>query len=196
MYWQVYLHKTVVSAEKMMIHAIKRAKELMGNGTAVFATPALEFFLKNTVNKEQLTNNPEVLYYFAQLDDMDIFSSLKVWTSHTDKVLSKLASGIIHRKLSKVEIAKEAFLESRIDAQRKKVIDDFACTNHEASFFVYADVLTNNAYNSEKENINLLMKSGEIVDISIASDNLNISALAQPVNKYAFFYPRTVFNKG
>ncbi|MEO9256835.1 MAG: HD domain-containing protein [Crocinitomicaceae bacterium] len=195
MYWQVYMHKTVVSAELMMINALKRAKELIQGGETLFATPALSYFLNHTVSKEQFLKDPEVLDCFALLDDVDIIASLKVWASHPDKILSTLSKGIIYRKLMKVEISKVPFSKERIASEEEKVKKMLNLTNHEATFFVFSDILTNNAYNSEKENINLLFKSGQVVDLSEASDNLNISALAKPVNKYALFYPRENLNK-
>jgi HD superfamily phosphohydrolase len=195
MYWQVYMHKTVVSAELMMINTLKRAKELIQEGETLFATPALSYFLNHTVSKEQFQKNPEVLDCFALLDDVDIIASLKVWSSHPDKILSTLSKGIINRRLMKVEISKVPFSKERIASEEDKVKKMLNLTNHEATFFVFSDVLTNNAYNSEKENINLLFKSGQVVDLSEASDNLNISALAKPVNKYALFYPRENLNK-
>lgn len=192
MYWQVYMHKTVVAAERMMINALKRAKELVEHGEELFATPALKYFLQNSISKKQFVDHPEALDYFAQLDDADVFASLKVWANHSDKVLSTLSAGIMNRKLLKVEISKEPFSEEEITEKKEEVAKKMNISNHEASFFVYADVLTNNAYNSEKENINLLFKSGKTMDISKASDNLNISALAKPVKKYALFYPRLI----
>lgn len=195
MYWQVYMHKTVVSAELMMINTLKRAKELIQGGETLFATPALSYFLNNTVSKEQFLKDSDALDHFALLDDVDIIASLKVWVSHSDKILSTLSRGIINRRLMKVEISKVPFSKERIASEEEKVKKMLNLSNHEATFFVFSDVLTNNAYNSEKENINLLFKSGQVVDLSIASDNLNISALAKPVNKYALFYPSENLNK-
>lgn len=190
MYWQVYLHKTVVSGEFMLIHALRRAKELTRKGVDLFASPALKFFMENDVTKTDFETNEDVLQIFAQLDDYDIFGAIKVWQQAEDRVLSILASNLINRNFNKVEISKEPFSEQAIEIVREKTKKQYNLKDNEVDYFVYSDLLTNNAYNQNKEVINLLQKNETIVDISKASDNLNISALAQPVNKYCLSYPR------
>jgi HD superfamily phosphohydrolase len=188
MYWQVYLHKTVVAADSMLIRILRRAKELSHQGKELFSSPALAFFLKNDITSEDFKNRREVLDTFAQLDDYDILSAIKVWQQHEDKVLSILSTHFINRKLFKIEIAKEPFAPDRIQLEKEIVIQKYNLTQEEAQYFVYSDTLTNNAYNEDKQNINLLMKNGNIIDLSKASDNLNISALAKPVEKYFLCY--------
>ncbi len=188
MYWQVYLHKTVVSADRMLIRILRRAKELSRNGKDLFASPALSFFLKNDITEADFKNRREILDTFALLDDYDILSAIKVWQKSEDKVLSLLSTHFINRKLFKIEIAKEPFAPDRIQLEKEIVIQKYDLTQDEADYFVYSDILTNNAYNQDKQNINLLMKNGSIIDISKASDNLNISALAKPVEKYFLCY--------
>ncbi len=189
MYWQVYLHKTVVSGEFMLIHILRRAKELTNRGVALFASPALEFFLKNTVTKSDFENNPEILQLFAQLDDYDIMGAVKVWQNHEDKVLSILSTNLTNRRLHKVEIAKEPFSPDRIQMEQELVRNQYNLNDEEVKYFIYSESLTNNAYSQVKQTINLLMKNGSVMDVSMASDNLNISALAQPVEKYCLCYP-------
>lgn len=188
MYWQVYLHKTVVAADSMLIRILRRAKELSHQGQELFSSPALAFFLKNDITSDDFKNRREVLDTFAQLDDYDILSAIKVWQQHEDKVLSILSTHFINRKLFKIEIAKEQFAPDRIQLEKEIVIQKYNLTQEEAQYFVYSDTLTNNAYNEDKQNINLLMKNGNIIDLSKASDNLNISALAKPVEKYFLCY--------
>ncbi len=188
MYWQVYLHKTVVAADSMLIRILRRAKELSHQGQELFSSPALAFFLKNDITSEDFKSRREVLDTFAQLDDYDILSAIKVWQQHEDKVLSILSTHFINRKLFKIEIAKEPFAPDRIQLEKEIVIQKYNLTQEEAQYFVYSDTLTNNAYNEDKQNINLLMKNGNIIDLSKASDNLNISALAKPVEKYFLCY--------
>lgn len=192
MYWQVYLHKTVVAAEFMLIHVLQRAKELFQQGEEIFASPALAFFMKNNITAGDFKSSPKVLEQFAQLDDYDILGAIKVWQSSDDKVLSELAVRIIDRRLFKIEVSKTPFSEKRIQEVKSNVRKNLELTEFEVEHFVYTNTLTNNAYNNEKENINLLMKSGEIIDVTEASDNLNISALSSPVEKYFLAYP--VFN--
>lgn len=189
MYWQVYLHKTVVASEFMLIHALRRAKFLAKKGENVFASPALAFFMKQDITENDFHQRKEVLENFAQLDDYDIWSAIKVWQSHPDIILSQLSKCLVNRKLFKIVISKEPFSEERIAAERKRVQDAYRLSNDEVDYFVYSDILTNKAYNQDKQNINLLMKNGEIIDLTKASDNLNISALAQPVEKYFLCFP-------
>ncbi|MFM7667659.1 MAG: HD domain-containing protein [Bacteroidota bacterium] len=189
MYWQVYLHKTVVAAEFMLIHALRRAKELIMRGDDLFGSPALLFFLKNHITEKEFESNPEVLKNFALLDDYDILGALKIWQHCHDRVLSMLSSGIVNRNLFKIEISRDPYSEDRVALEKEIVKSSFKLSDDEVHYFVYTDVLSNKAYNENKQNINLMMKSGEIMDLSKASDNLNISALAQPVEKFFICYP-------
>ena len=190
MYWQVYLHKTVVAAEYMLIYALRRAKWLARNGVDIFSSPALSFFLNKDLSKQEFENDKSVLENFAALDDYDILQSLKVWSNHTDATLKFLSSSIVNRKLFKIEIAKEPFSDKTIASVKNKLLSTGAYNEMDLSFLVFSDKLVNKAYNQKFQNINLLMKTGEIVDLSEASDNLNISALARPVEKYFLCYPR------
>jgi HD superfamily phosphohydrolase len=189
MYWQVYLHKTVVSAEFMLIHALRRAKFLAKKGEEVFASPALSFFMKQDITEVDFQQRKEVLENFAQLDDYDIWSAIKVWQGHSDQILAALSKGLVNRQLFKISISKEPFSEERLATERSRVQAQFGITAEEVDYFVYSDILTNKAYNQDKQNIHLLMKDGSIVDLTAASDNLNISALAQPVEKYFLCFP-------
>ena len=189
MYWQVYMHKTVVSAEFMLINILRRAKELATNGVTLFASPALNYFLDNTITQADFENNPAVLATFAQLDDFDIMGAVKVWQTCDDNVLALLSQRLVQRKLHKVEIAKEPFSPDRIQFEMELVRNEFGLNDEELKYFIYSESLTNNAYSQVKQTINLLMKDKSIIDVSKASDNLNISALAQPVEKFCLCYP-------
>lgn len=189
MYWQVYLHKTVVAAEFMLIHALRRAKQVAKSDQELFGSPTLLFFLKNDITRKEFKEDSSVLDRFADLDDYDILGALKVWQTHPDKVLSTLAKRLVNRDLFKIEISKEPFSEERLQQERKLVKEHFDLKDSEVEFYVYSDVLSNKAYNEKKQNINMLMKNGDIIDLSAASDNLNISALASPVEKYFLCYP-------
>ena len=189
MYWQVYLHKTVVVAENMLIHALRRAKQLTKSGHSVFSSSALKYFLENDVTQQDFEGNPRVLDYFAQLDDYDILGAIKEWQTDSDKILSILSQSIVNRNLFKIEISKEPFTDARIEMEKEFARSLFDLQGDEVDYFVYSDVLTNKAYNQDKQNINMLMKNGDIIDLTKASDNLNISALAQPVEKYFLCFP-------
>ena len=189
MYWQVYLHKTVVVAENMLIQTLRRAKFLMKNGHDIFCSPSLKFFLERDITKVDFETNEGVLDSFSRLDDYDILSAIKVWQEQEDFILAKLARGLVNRRLFKIEISKTPFSEERITYEKQLCASTFGLSLEDVGYFVYQDVLINKAYNQDKQNIHLLMKNGQIVDLGEASDNLNISALAQPVEKYFLCYP-------
>ncbi|MCH2230182.1 MAG: HD domain-containing protein [Crocinitomicaceae bacterium] len=190
MYWQVYLHKTVVAAEFMLIHVLRRAKELVQSGHLLFGSPALLFFMEQNISSDDFKNNPDVLAQFSRLDDFDILGAIKVWQHSNDKVLSELSTRLINRDLFKIEVSKTPFESEKITEIKNSVTSMLGISKEEIGRFVYADSLRNNAYNEDKENIRLLMKKGEIMDLAKASDNLNISALSTPVEKYFLSYPR------
>ncbi len=189
MYWQVYLHKTVVSAEFMLIHILRRAKVLVQRGESVFASPSLQFFLSQHIGTSDFETNPEVIQKFADLDDFDILGAVKVWQNHPDRVLSILSQRLVNRELFKIEISKEPFSPDRIQLEKELIRKQFELTDEELEYFIYSEVLSNSAYYSNKQSINILLKNGTIMDVSKASDNLNISALAQPVEKFCLCYP-------
>ncbi len=189
MYWQVYMHKTVVAGEYMLIHILRRAKELVQQGKQLFGSPALLYFMENNVSKNDFKNDKKVLDLFAQLDDFDILSAIKVWQTSDDFVLATLSKKLINRELFKIKVSKTPFSEEELNRIRLSVQKKYNLKEEDISFFVYSDILRNNAYNEDKENINLLMKNGDVIDLAEASDNLNISALTKPVEKYFLSYP-------
>jgi HD superfamily phosphohydrolase len=189
MYWQVYLHKTVVSAENMLIQVLRRARTLLSQGEEVFMNPILNYFMNGTIQGEDFQHNTECLHAFAQLDDYDIMSAIKVWQTHPDPILSDLSKRLVNRQLFKIEVSREPFSQQRIDLERELVRSSLKIDEENLQHFVFTDVLRNNAYSQYKQNINLLMKNGEIIDLAKASDNLNISALSSPVEKYFLCFP-------
>lgn len=189
MYWQVYLHKTVLSAEHMLISAMKRARELALQGVELFCSPSLRYFLYNEISKEEFQNGGEALHHYAQLDDFDITLSLKVWQTHSDTVLSTLASKILKRDLLKIELRKEPFDAGYVNAIRQKVAAHYGITMDEASYFVLYDSVDNKAYNRKHDTIKILMKNGEVKDAVQVSDQTNLAALSETVQKYFVAYP-------
>jgi HD superfamily phosphohydrolase len=189
MYWQVYLHKTAVAAEKMLIKVLTRAKELSGNGIRLFASPALLYFLENKVDKDFYERNmEEVLAHFIKLDDNDIWCALKVWADSSDIVLSRLSSGLVNRKLFKIEIMNEPADCSHIEKYIKKYKEELNVSEYEASYLYSADTIYTNMYNEFDDSIDILYNDGTIKDISEASDMLNIQLLSKTVEKYYFSY--------
>lgn len=196
MYWQVYLHKTSLAAEEMLVGILKRAKYLADKGEELFGTPALRYFLYNKVGMEQFKSKQKVvgdkdsLEVFADLDDNDIMVSIKVWTNHSDKVLSYLCKAIKDRHLFKIEIGKKPFTKEYVANIRKQVKNKLGCSNHALNYLVVKSSISNNAYSKDDDRINILSKDGSQQDISKASDMLNISVLSKTVKKYYICYPK------
>lgn len=192
MYWQVYLHKTVVSAESLLINILKRAKELAKPGNDLFATPALKKFLSTNFTKKDFLEDDSLLHTFAELDDSDITASVKVWKNHPDKILSTLCQHMISRKLFKILLQHEPFDEKFMDELKEKVKAKFQIQDVELSYFLLSGKLVNNAYNTQHDKINILFKDGTVKGISEAADTLNIKVLSEPVEKYYVCYPKTL----
>lgn len=192
MYWQVYLHKTAVAAEKMMINTLKRAKELSMRGEKLFASPALSYFLSHECIRTDFENNGEALRNFVNLDDNDIWSALKVWTSHPDTVLRMLSDGMVNRKLFKIEITEEKSDDEKISDFIKTYVEKYKISAHDASYFLSSDMLSTDMYSEEDDSIDIIYKNGEVKDISKASDMLNIELLSKKIRKYYFAYLKTI----
>lgn len=190
MYWQVYLHKTSVAYEKMLISTLLRAKELASQGVELFASPALRFFLYNDINPTEFYNNPDCLENFIQLDDNDIWTALKVWSTHTDKVLSTLSTGMINRNIFKVEISSEPISEDRKKELTLHISQQLGITLSEANYFVSTPSIEKNMYDPADDSIDIIYKDGTIKNIAEASDMLNISLLSKKVKKYYLCYQR------
>ena len=190
MYWQVYLHKTSVAYEKMLISTLLRAKELASQGVELFASPALRFFLYNDINPTEFYNNPDCLENFIQLDDNDIWTALKVWSTHTDKVLSTLSTGMINRNIFKVENSAEPIGEDRIKELTLQISQQLGITLSEANYFVSTPSIEKNMYDPADDSIDIIYKDGTIKNIAEASDMLNISLLSKKVKKYYLCYQR------
>ncbi|WP_158837423.1 HD domain-containing protein [Polaribacter sp. L3A8] len=187
MYWQVYLHKTGLVAENMLVNVLKRAKELAEKGEVLFASTSLGYFLYNKISQENFTD--ETLEMFSKLDDYDVMSAIKEWTNHSDKVLSLLSKMIVDRKLLRIEIQQDAFKESYLDKKLNKVTKKFQITSEESNYFVFSQQISNQAYSTNKP-IYILNKKGKLMDIAKASDQLNLLALTNPVVKYFICYPK------
>ncbi len=189
MYWQVYLHKTSLVAEQLVTRLLKRAKELTVQGVSLKASEALLFFMKENITKENFTF--KILNTFSKLDDYDIVSAMKSWVFEKDFVLSNISKMLLNRDLLKIEIKTEVFSEETIEKYKEKLMNKYQISQQEASYFVFSGIITNQAYSMEKETINLYKKTGEIIDVAQASDQLNLKALSKKVVKYYMCYPKT-----
>lgn len=193
MYWQVYLHKTVLCAENLLIKIIKRALWLSQQGEKLFATPALSFFLEFQPNEATFFNNPDAINNYTALDDIDLMASIKVWCNSKDKILAELCSMLVNRQLPGIKLANSIFSSLDLDEFYNKAMSHYKISRHDAEYFVYTDSVKNRAYNLEKFNIKILLKTGQVVDITKASDQYNIEALAKPVTKYFLCAPKKLF---
>ena len=187
MYWQVYLHKTSVAAEQILIRLLNRAKELVQQGQKLTMSTALAFFVKNKISKDDFSQ--EVLEMFARLDDTDIISAMKEWQFHPDVVLSKLSKMLLNRDLLKIKVRLNDFEEQKIKRLQKlslaKGVDE-----KDMKYFVFTGVMTNRAYNPENEIIKILTKNGRVVDLSKTSEAINLEPLSQVTERYYICYPK------
>ncbi len=192
MYWQVYLHKTVLVAEYTIMNVLKRAKQLRLQGADLFATPAFDFFLRNRITNNEFEDNEEVIKNFSKLDDYDIFTAMKVWTSHPDLILSTLSNSIVNRRLLKIEMQNEPFDNDFVEDIRKQTMLKLGLTEDEVDYFVFNDQTSNYTYKTGSDKIGIMYKDGQVVDIAEASDQLNISLLSVPTTKYFLCYPKEI----
>jgi HD superfamily phosphohydrolase len=188
MYWQVYLHKTGVVAEKMLVNLLRRANELSLRGVQLPASKSFAYFLKNQITENNFKS--ETLETFARLDDYDVLSAVKDWISHSDKVLSLLAKMIINRDLLRIEFQEQAMTKKQFQDFFEMKKKESSFTSEELAYFIFKDSVQNQAYSSDKSKINIHFKNGSIVDLGQASDQLNIQALTSPVVKHFICYPK------
>ncbi len=186
MYWQVYLHKTVLCAEMMLVHILTYAKELAAQGTALFASPALQYFL---YENDHIINEDFIRHY-THLDDHDLWCAIKVWQAHSDALLAEMCTAFVQRRLLKIELQREPFAADYLEHFTQKLMQHKGYSRHEAAHLVFGGTTSNRAYSTTAENIKILFKDGKALDIAEASDLLNIQALAAPVVKHYCCYPK------
>jgi HD superfamily phosphohydrolase len=195
MYWQVYMHKTVLSSESLLVNILKRAKELASDGKDIYSTPALRFFLYNNIGKKDL--GPDGVFSagiiasnFTKLDDSDILVSAKYWTDHSDMVLSDLSRRLMQRDLLAIELQNDPFPEKRINEMAAKAADMIGINGEVVRYYVYTGNVSNLPYAPDSPEVNVLTKSGSIVDIQSVSDMVDHHFLSERVIKYFFCYPK------
>ena len=184
MYWQVYLHKTVVSAESMLVKIIQRAREKIRNGEKLSSgSGPLDFFLSQTPQ-----NPPEWLEAFSEIDDNDVLSALKNWMKNSDPVLSGLSSRLINRRLLKARLQAEPFEQLRVDNLLQEAARILKISQSDAAYFVFTGEHTNTTYNPDDEKINILFKDGSVRDISQVDNALIHRSLSTAVKKFYICY--------
>jgi len=188
MYWQVYLHKTGLVAEQLLIRTLKRAKELLATGKVLACSANLMFFLKNKIKQKDF--DAAVLNRFAFLDDTDLLAALKQWRAHSDFVLSTLCSMILDRKLLNIKIKNKPIAKEKIKEQLESLKNQQNLNDAEARYFVFSGTIALKAYDADQENINILKSNGKLIDVAQASDHLSLEALSKTVTKYYMCYPK------
>ena len=195
MYWQVYMHKTVLSSESMLVKILKRAKELANGGQDLYASPALRFFLYNKIGYADLIDEGKftpglIASNFARLDDTDILVSSKYWSDHSDKVLADLSGRLYRRDLFAIELQNEPFSENRISELKSRAGKLMKAGPQLEDYYVYSDRISNLAFTPEAPEIKILLKRGETADISAVSEMFDHKFLSERITKYFLCYPK------
>ena len=185
MYWQVYLHKTAVGYEKVLVNTLCRARDLMRQGQEVFASPALAYFLQNDVRFDE-----EALHVYAELDDSDIWSALKAWKHSDDRILSTLATDMTDRHLFKVEVSEEKPTEEYMDDIARNIAKHMNIAYEDTHYMMALSEIGKDMYNPEDDSIGILYKDGTVKDIAEASEILNVQLLSKKIRKYYLCYQR------
>ncbi|MCC5919426.1 MAG: HD domain-containing protein [Cyclobacteriaceae bacterium] len=189
MYWQVYLHKTSVGAEKLLIAILERARDIYSDDITKYVSPSLQYFLKHRLKKEDMESS-EILSLFTDMDDIDVWSAIKSWKSCNDFVLSKLSRQFLERQLYKVMISKEPFSAQQISSLENKCRQLYGLGDDELKYFIDYGAITNSAYVSENRMIKIYRKDGSLIDVAEASDLPNIKAMSKVVKKYYICFPK------
>ena len=190
MYWQVYLHKTAVGYEKVLVNMLSRAKELVHKGMEVFASPALSYFLKNDVDRKWFAEHEEALEMYEELDDSDLWSAMKAWKHSPDRILSILATDMLDRKIFKVEVHDDPVSQETIEQLQKKIAESVGIDIKEAHYLMSLNRIQKDMYSIDDDSIDILYKDGTVKDISEASEILNVALLSKKIRKYYLCYQR------
>ena len=188
MYWQVYLHKTAVAYEKVLVNMLTRAKDLAHRGENVFAPPALAFFLYNNVDAAHFDS--EALRMYEELDDSDIWSAMKVWRHSDDKILATLATDMLDRRIFKVEVYEEPVSQEQTELLKKRIASAMGIACEDAHYLMSLNTIQKDMYSIDDDSIGILYKDGTIRDISEASEILNVALLSKKIRKYYLCYQR------
>lgn len=190
MYWQVYLHKTTVACEKMLVNTLMRAKYLAKNGKELFTPPSLRFFLYNDIDEHTFTADSEALHHYSQLDDNDIWCTIKEWAKNDDKILSLLSKDLVNRNIFKVEVFNDPIEEEYIEKVRTNIAKEYNLSTADTEYLINISTIQKDMYDVNDEQISILYKDGTVKDISEASELFNMSLLSKKIRKYYLCYQR------
>ena len=190
MYWQVYLHKTAVGYEKVLVNMLRRAKHLCRQGEQLFASPALAYFLQNDVDAKWFEKHEEALQMYEELDDSDLWSAMKAWKHSSDKILAMLATNMLDRRIFKVEVLDEPPTDEEIDLLQERIAKATGIEKQDAHYLMSLNTIQKDMYSVDDDSIDILYKDGTIKDISEASEILNVALLSKKIRKYYLCYHR------
>jgi HD superfamily phosphohydrolase len=189
----VYLHKTVIAADQLLVNLLRRAKFLGENGIPLFATPSLEAFLRNNPTRGDFTADSRWLETFARLDDSDVITSVKVWVGHPDPILSDLCSRLVGRSLFRVEMQTKPFDPGYVDRVKRKTMELMHLEPADTGYYFTCEKVENKAYNPLHDRIMIKVRPNELADISEVSEQLNNAVMPTTVSKYLLCYPKEVY---
>jgi hypothetical protein len=192
MYWQVYLHKTAVSAERMMVNIMKRAQYLVNAGEKISGSESLLFFLKGKYSANELSHQRDVLEAFGRLDDNDLWGAIKLWRDHPDFILSDLCKKVLHREVFQIQLTQSPIKRAEAEKVRQAIQREYGVLQKESSYYFSHGSVSNEAYVSGGQPINILMKNGKLLDIAQASDLPTIQAMSKIVKKNYLCWPKNL----
>ena len=190
MYWQVYLHKTTVACEKVLVNTLKRAKYLAKNGKSLFAPPSLHYFLYNDVDKDWFLSHDESLLTYSRLDDNDIWCAVKEWTRSDDRILSLLSQNLVNRTPFRVEISEKPYSEDYLHDLRHRISIKTGIAEDECDYLMSLNTIAKDMYDVNDDHISILYHDGTTKDITEASEILNVALLSKKIRKYYLCYQR------
>ena len=191
MYWQVYLHKTAVACEKVLVNLLRRAKSLARQGKEVFASPALAYFLYNDIDARWFETHEEALHMYEELDDSDLWSAMKAWKHSDDMILATLATDMLDRRIFKVEVSEEPVFEERINTLAASIAEKMNISTADArDYMTSVNIIQKDMYNVDDDSIGVLSKDGTVRDVAEASELLNVQLLSKKIRKYYLCYQR------
>ncbi len=190
MYWQVYLHKTVVAAEEMLRMAVSRARCLLRSGEDIFATEPLKYFLTHEVGEDDIRADESILPMFCELDDDDINVSLKAWAKSDDRLLRFLSSSLVNRRLFHIEMSREPIDADRINQEKELAARKLGIDINDADYVVRTGQVSSKTYKIGVDRINIIFRDRSVKDISEASDMMRLETLGNADRRHYISHPK------
>lgn len=192
MYWQVYLHKTAIGAERLLVNLIKRAQYLVRSGETIPCSDSLSLLLHHTYTLDDFSENKELLHAFGKLDDYDVWGAIKLWQSNRDPILSRLCSMLLNRNLFRIRLSTEPIQKTDVEKVRLAIHKEWKITKGDAVYLFSHGTVSNEAYLLERNSIQVLMKTGALLDVAQATDLPNIKAMSKIVKKNYLCWPKNL----